>query len=240
MKNYVLPLAVIALATAMYLLKPKGMIESTLPDDKAHQETLSKSTETQEVPAVSVEGSAVPVKEGVDTTAVARKQIVDLLSLNRQSENKPELDDQVTALRNKLNQMPNKTEVLWSYYQELRDKNAAPYDRAEVLDLFSPNAPDSRLAEVALQESTTLSTEPVLNLEDANTQEEMNEALSTKAEWIPTLVAFEVFIKNCGDYSSCRPGIDAVMGRHRNRNIRSNLIEVVAMRFPEEAHQMNP
>ncbi|WP_413560373.1 hypothetical protein [Bdellovibrio sp. HCB209] len=234
MKKYALPVFVIVIATLLYVYKPQKMTENSLPEGDSVQETANTPT-TEQVNSVA---SPTVVMEK-NKANPGRQELVDLIKMSRQAQNRPEMEEQVSAMRERLNQLPNKSDVLWAYYEEIKS-SGTPMERAEVLDLFSSSDSDSKLADVALTEASAISTEPIMDLDSARTQEEMNEALSTKEEWVPTLVSFEVFIKNCGNYNSCRPGIDSVMHRNRNRNLRANLIEIISQKFPDEAHRMDP
>ncbi|WP_413576143.1 hypothetical protein ACLVWU_17305 [Bdellovibrio sp. HCB290] len=163
-----------------------------------------------------------------------RALLIDLIKTTRAAEMKSELRARAAQLRAQINALPNKKSVLWDYYRDLQGANSAHFDRVEALDLLNGRGGDTALAEVALAEALEYAPPQKIKMEDAQTEQERNIAASTDADDIPVLVAYDIYLNNCGAYSACQQGLLTVIANNDNHNMRSSLINAVYKRFPRD------
>jgi len=100
--------------------------------------------------------------------------------------------------------------------------------------LLLTDKPNQRLADVALAEALQVQIADTIHPDKAKTEKELNIALTTTPEMIPPIVAFDIYLKNCGTYASCAQGAFALIGSNANHNLRSSLISNLYSRFPQD------
>lgn len=169
-----------------------------------------------------------------------RQAVINLIAAVRSAQKYPHQVEAVEKFRYELNQLPNKKKVLWDYYKEIQARGASHLERVEILDLLAAdsNGSDSELASASLNESLRYASVEVIHADQAKTQEEMNQALSTKTEWLPVIIAFELYVKNCGDFKVCELGIKQVLRKNQNHNLKNSLLQIVVQKFPAEARNL--
>ncbi|MBO9666004.1 MAG: hypothetical protein J7501_04265 [Bdellovibrio sp.] len=163
-----------------------------------------RNYQKDETPIVSQKTSLVPQKRKVASTqnmTAERASLVDLITAIRQSDS-PEL-------RQQLNALPNKNEVLWTYYRDLQVDRADTMERVQVLSLLNGTGGEAELADAALAEA--------LDSESAS-----------------VIAAFDVFLNNCGTYAQCQQGLLTVIANYPNHSVRAALIAAVNKRFSQQ------
>lgn len=232
-KLVVILIAVVALSIFFF----RNQKQHTVHETDAASETLQVSNQKHEITATSRNVPNIPQKRTVastQNTSPERALLVNLITTTRQAENKSDLREKAQELREQLNSLPNKNQVLWDYYRDLQSEGIGAFERVEILDLMNGAGGNKQLGEVALAEALDFAPEAVMRPEQARTQEEMNKALSTDPSSIPVLVAFDIFLNNCGTYATCQQGLLTVIANNPNHNMRASLISTVNKRFPQQ------
>ncbi|UOF00200.1 hypothetical protein [Bdellovibrio reynosensis] len=213
------------------------------PKSEVVSSQASISTEENSVLETNYKDQVVPsaVREVAPSHPFAseRKKLISLITISRGLTNNPEKADEAQALRDELKSLPNYKEVLWDYYRELQARGAGSFERVEVLDLMVSDVKDPEIADAALKETIVFAPPDTGDAEKATSEAEENRALSTDPSFIPIVVAFEIYLKNCEDYKSCSSGVKEVLRKQQNRNMRSNLVSTLYAVFPQSADEIH-
>ncbi|MEK2689180.1 hypothetical protein [Bdellovibrio sp. GT3] len=239
MKQILIVLVVVAVGLAV-LFNRDG--DKTVKHSGDPQTTNSNMV-VNDIKPVPAEASGTPQK--APTRSIAsytdipvqtkeRALLIDLIKTTRAAEMKSELRARAAQLRAQINALPNKKAVLWDYYRDLQGANSAHFDRVEALDMMNGGGGDAQLAEVALAEALEYAPAEKIKMEEARTEEERNIAASTDSNDIPVLVAYDIYLNNCGGYSTCQQGLLTVIANNNNHNMRASLIAAVYKRFPND------
>ncbi len=85
---------------------------------------------------------------------------------------------------------------------------------------------------MAQREVEAVNVPPTLNPKEAKNEVELAEAMSTSLEMALAIVAFDAFLKSCGDYSECLRGALSSLRIQTNITLRSNLVTALVRTFP--------
>lgn len=242
MKQTFLVLIALFLVAVYFFNRDKVKSVDQSGDPQSSNSSSNANSFNQSQPEVAGTTQKAPVRDVASVTTVPvetkeRKLLVDLIKTTRAAENKSDLKVKVKALRAQFNALPNKKQVLWDYYRDLQSAHSAHFERVEMLDMLNGRGGDQQLAEVALAESLEFAPAKTVTMENARTEQERNIASTTDESYIPVLVAYEIYLNNCGSYSGCQQGLLTVIANNENHNMRSSLIEAVNKRFPQSKQE---
>ncbi len=241
MKQIIVVLAAVAVIAVLYFKQDKVQSVDQSADPQPPSQTVSAGT-THKAPSRSIASTSAPLEKTHPVTNVPvetkeRALLVDLIKTTRAAENKSDLRTRVRALRAQFNALPNKKQVLWDYYRDLQSANSAHFERVEALDMLNGRGGDKQLSEVALAESLDFAPPATVTMDNARTEQERNIASTTDESYIPVIVAFEIYLNNCGSYAACQQGLLTVIANNPNHNMRASLIETVNKRFPQSRQE---
>ncbi|QLY25212.1 hypothetical protein [Bdellovibrio sp. KM01] len=241
MKQTFVVLATVALIAVLFFSRQKEQNVDHSADPQPPPQAVVDGT-TQKAPNRNVASASAPLATVAKVTAVPvetkeRALLVDLIKTTRAAENKSDLRVRVRELRAKFNALPNKKQVLWDYYRDLQGANSAHFERVEALDMLNGRGGDKQLAEVALAESLDYAPAATVTMDNARTEQERNIASTTDQSYIPVIVAYEIYLNNCGSYAGCQQGLLTVIANNPNHNMRASLIEAVNKRFPQSKQE---
>lgn len=245
MKHFIVMIVLVA-AVAVYFFNKESVNSvdhSVVP--QAPVSTQANSASQSAPPTLSTHDSnsakvvTVPQRGVASVTNVPantkeRKLLVDLIKATRSND-----QAKAQALRNQLKGFSNKSEVLWDYYRDLQSANAPAFERVEMLDMLNGPGGDAKLAEVALAEALDFSPEKTITMDQAQTEQQRNIASTTDQNYIPVLVAYEIYLNNCGNYQACQKGLLTVIANNENHNMKASLIEAVNKQFPKSRSEFN-
>ncbi|WP_413585589.1 hypothetical protein [Bdellovibrio sp. HCB274] len=239
MKQILIVLVVVAVGVVVFFSRDKFETVKQSGDPQSFSSPVIANTDQPVKNEASGTAQTAPTRKIASYTDVPvqtkeRALLIDLIKTTRAAEMKSELRVRAAQLRAQINALPNKRTVLWDYYRDLQGTNSAHFDRVEALDLLNGKGGDTALAEVALAEALEYAPPQKIRMEDAQTEQERNIAASTDADDIPVLVAYDIYLNNCGTYSACQQGLLTVIANNDNHNMRSSLINAVSKRFPND------
>lgn len=241
MKQTFVVLAAVALVAVLFFSREKEQSVDHSADPQPPSQAVTDGT-THKAPNRHIASASAPLATVPKVTSVPvetkeRALLIDLIKTTRAAENKSDLRVRVKELRAKFNALPNKKQVLWDYYRDLQAANSAHFERVEALDMINGRGGDKQLAEVALAESLDYAPEATITMDNARTEQERNIASTTDQSYIPVIVAYEIYLNNCGSYAGCQQGLLTVIANNPNHNMRASLIEAVNKRFPQSKQE---
>ncbi|WP_413558943.1 hypothetical protein [Bdellovibrio sp. HCB209] len=239
MKHFIVTIVLVAAVLVYFFRKDNvnTVDHSDVPRDAITQESQSAPPTHPSHDSNSAKAATVPQRTVASVTNVPmdtkeRKLLVDLIRATRSTDTNPAMKAKAQKLREQFKNLSNKNEVVWDYYRDLQAANAPAFERVEMLDMLNAKGGDAKLAEVALAEALDFSPEKTITMEQAQNEQQRNIASTTDQNYIPVLVAYEIYLNNCGNYQACQKGLLTVIANNENHNMKASLIEAVNKQFP--------